>query len=356
MGRMKDLLDDLAVDMSIREDRAGRYARSLARQKSIKFVKDTWLLLLLIMLLGVALGGLVVLLPGWMRGFVGGVWIASVVWFVALLVISGSGAAATSMGASAEQWTAREMRRLRRHGWKITSHVRPWIKGGDLDHLAIGPAGAVAVESKWVSDPRALEQSSRIDSDRSQATIGADYVRKTLRGRLHGAPIRSAVVYWGAATRSGNARTSFDDDPQVLIGPELRDWLTDISAAPEVMTDDDIQSAWATITDFQHKTDLQELGGDYEANRTFTRRAIDALVVPIFLLFTFWVAALLLGNIGIAALVPVAALLCGCLFLYFRSDASLVTRRRATGAAAAALAFVIVLTTALYVGSWLFHF
>jgi Nuclease-related domain len=344
------------VDTSIREDRAGRYARSLARDKSRKFVKDTWLPLLLIMLLGVAIGGLVVLLPGWMRGFVGGVWIASVVWFVALLVISGSGAAATSMGASAEQWTDREMRRLRKHGWKITSHVRPWIKGGDLDHLAIGPAGAVAIESKWISDPRALQQSSWIESDRRQATIGADYVRKTLRGRLHGAPIRSAVVYWGAATRSGNARTSFDHDPQVLIGSELRDWLTDISAAPELMTDGDIQSAWATVLDFQHKTDLQELGEGYEANRTLIRKAIDALVVPISLLITFWVAALLLGAVGGIALLPVAALLCGSLILYFKSDASQVTRRRAAGAATAASAFVIVLFSALYVGSWLFHF
>lgn len=291
-----------------------------------------------------------------MQGFVGGIWIASVVWFVALFVISGSGAAAISMGASAEQWSDREMRRLRRHGWKITSHVRPWLRGGDLDHVAIGPSGAIAIESKWVSDPRVLQQSSRIESDRRQASVSADYVRKTLRERLHGAPVRSAVVYWGWATRSGDADVSFDDDPQVLIGSELRDWLTDVSAAPQVMTDDDIQSAWATIIDFQHKTDLQELGEDYEANRTLIRKAIDTLVVPIALLVTFWVAALLLGAIGVIALVPVAALLCGSLFYYFKSDGSLVTRRRAAGAAAIALSFVIVLAATLYVGSWLFHF
>ncbi|MFE0347327.1 nuclease-related domain-containing protein [Streptomyces griseoluteus] len=50
-------------------------------------------------------------------------------------------------GLKGEQRTARRLRRLRSHGW-LTLHAVQWATGTDIDHLAIGPAGVFAVNSK----------------------------------------------------------------------------------------------------------------------------------------------------------------------------------------------------------------
>ncbi|MFC9157784.1 nuclease-related domain-containing protein [Streptomyces bauhiniae] len=50
-------------------------------------------------------------------------------------------------GLKGEQRTARRFRRLRGHGW-FTLHAVQWATGTDIDHLAIGPAGVFAINSK----------------------------------------------------------------------------------------------------------------------------------------------------------------------------------------------------------------
>ncbi|MFG2815283.1 nuclease-related domain-containing protein [Streptomyces sp. NPDC048410] len=50
-------------------------------------------------------------------------------------------------GLKGEQRTARRLRRLRGHGW-LTLHAVQWATGTDIDHLAIGPAGVFAIDSK----------------------------------------------------------------------------------------------------------------------------------------------------------------------------------------------------------------
>ncbi|WP_244333652.1 nuclease-related domain-containing protein [Streptomyces seoulensis] len=50
-------------------------------------------------------------------------------------------------GLRGEQLTARRLRRLRSHGW-LTLHAVQWATGTDIDHIAIGPAGVFAINSK----------------------------------------------------------------------------------------------------------------------------------------------------------------------------------------------------------------
>lgn len=356
MWRIKEALNDLAVDLSLVEDRAGRYSRSIARDRYLRFIRAHWSRLLVILLVGLGIGGLVVFLPGWMQGFMLGIWTASVLWLIALIVILSSGTALVTMGATAEQWTAQEMRRLRRYGWKVTSHMRPWVKGGDIDHLAVGPGGAVVVETKWVSDENALNYTDRVHSDREQAKAGADYVRKTLRERLQDAPIRSAVVYWGAVDRAGTKPKFADEDPQILLGSQFATWLQDVSQMPCALSSDQVNSAWRTITDFLGQTDHLEIGESYQARRTLMRRSFDVLIIPLAVLVTFWIAALLTGSLGVIALLPIAGLLgIGCV-VYYKSDGSARTRRGLGVSIAAAATFAVILIGALYVGSDLFHF
>ena len=356
MGRVRDALDDLAVDSSFVEDRAGRYARSLVRERHRRFLREYWLRLSVVALLGFALGGLVFFLPAWMRGFIGGIWIASVLWFLVLVVIQGSGTAAIAMGGTAEQWTAQEMRRLRRGGWKVTSHVRPWAWGGDVDHLAVGPGGAIVIECKWVSDEHALDHDDRVQHDREQASRGAGQIRNALRNRLHGAPVRSAVVYWGAVRKADGFIPGSTEDPSILIGAELRAWLNEVLQAPPLLSSDDVTSAWGTITHFLEQTDQQESERDKGANQTLTRRVFDLLVCPLAILVTFWVAALCIGMLGAIGLMPIVGLFGAGTFLYLKSPTSSRARRRIGVGVIASSAFIVVVLGALYLGSGLFHF
>ena len=349
------MLDDLAVDSSLIEDRAGRYARSLPRERYGRYLRDYWARLLVFFLVAIGIGGFVVLVPIWMRGFLLGIWIASVVWFILSLVFQVSGASMAAMGATAEEWTAHEMRRLRREGWKVTSHVKPWAYGGDIDHLAVGPGGAVVIETKWVSDPKALERSDRVEDDRERMVKGLRRIRNSLRVPLQDAPIFSAIVYWGADKQVDDIVNTPTDKTRVLSGDDLRPWLESVAQTPALLTDNDVKYAWDTITDFVQKTDLQEAGKPHEAKPTWVRRLLDLLVGPFAGVITLWIAALLLRWLNVVALLPVAGLFAVGALSFHKS--ALATTRRRIGIGVMTAAIGVVITVAmLYLGSSLFNF
>src|SRR4051812_48355601 len=68
---------------------------------------------------------------------------------IGFLVLALSGPMARGMGATAETWTAAELRRLRRHGWRMINGLV--LPGRDVDHLLVGPTGVIVVETKWSS-------------------------------------------------------------------------------------------------------------------------------------------------------------------------------------------------------------
>ncbi|MER7183780.1 nuclease-related domain-containing protein [Streptomyces hyaluromycini] len=61
--------------------------------------------------------------------------------------VPGSEIRSWSAGLTGELITARRLDKLKRHGW-FTLHAIQWPSGADIDHLAIGPAGVFAINSK----------------------------------------------------------------------------------------------------------------------------------------------------------------------------------------------------------------
>jgi hypothetical protein len=49
-------------------------------------------------------------------------------------------------GLEGEESTARELRRLRRHGWRVIHNLQ--FAYGDVDHIAVGPGGVAVIEPK----------------------------------------------------------------------------------------------------------------------------------------------------------------------------------------------------------------
>ena len=181
------------------DNRAGSWARAEARRRQLRFVRDSWRWLAAAVVAATAFtAGVAWLAPaGFWRGLaVGGVGTSAIATLFVLL-IEVTGTAAVSMGSTAEQWTASELRPLRKQGWVLINRFL-LDRGGDIDHLLIGPAGIVVAETKWRSSgwtlrppaPEVREAMQRVS--RSAHRIGNwDPVKKA------GCPVQPVLFLWG---------------------------------------------------------------------------------------------------------------------------------------------------------------
>ena len=103
--------------------RAGAWSGAKAVRTRYEFIRRAWRLVLFPPAVAAAAAPAVLLAPGAVRGFLLGVVCASGLWGAAYLVETSSGAAPAFMGQMAEQWTAGELRRLRRRGWRLINGV-----------------------------------------------------------------------------------------------------------------------------------------------------------------------------------------------------------------------------------------
>jgi hypothetical protein len=309
--KFADVLNDLAVDFGLVEDRAGRYPRRLARERQKAVLRASWPRLLGVFLVGFAAVGLTVLLPRWTRDFVAGAWLATVVCALVFVVVLSSGTAPTMMGATAEQWTAQELRVLRRRGWRVLSHTMPTY--GDIDHIAVGPGGLVVLETKWRSDPLALDDPESIRAECEQVRERTRLIRLALQSRLQGAPTRSVIVYWGPGRIVQSRLDPLEvSGVTVLVGPMLRDWLASINGDTSTAMDREaIDSAWQTLAKIAEDTDRRELGAEGPILRTPMRHLIDLVAGLAMGLIAFTTAVILFRWVGVLAVLPVVIALGG---------------------------------------------
>ena len=178
--------------------RAGEWARGRVRLLWWHFARRTWRFLATVFGLGALLTAIILTTaPGdLLRGFLAGVMATLTVggsWFFVAYM---SGSASASMGAVAEQWTASELRRLDTEGWRLVNGFH--LRVSDIDHVLIGPAGVIAVETKWSRD------AWRLRNDDSTLASATDQVSRNVWAlehwddlkRLNVAPVRSALFLW----------------------------------------------------------------------------------------------------------------------------------------------------------------
>ena len=161
------------------------------------------------------------------RGVVVGSGVTFAACAIAAVVVMSSGTAPLMMGEWAEQWTAQELRPLRKHGWRLVNHFG--LGGGDHDHVLVGPGGVVLVETKWGGTPwdvdaksvvfqRALEQTAR---NAKQLALWHGVAQ-------HGRPkVEPVLVVWGPAARALRALPArrHASGVVVLAGEQVQAWL-----------------------------------------------------------------------------------------------------------------------------------
>jgi hypothetical protein len=172
--------------------------------------------------------------PAPARWYLLGVATGVVVVGVPFFVAQRNGTVARRMGATAEEWTSYELRKLHAHGWWHIDDI--CAERWQVDHALVGPGGVIAVETKWSSewgDDR--YHRGTIDQAVSQAETGARKLRALAYALPGGVRTETlgVVACWGAradtVTRGGAV--------PVLDGAALADWCT---ALPRRLDDDEI--------------------------------------------------------------------------------------------------------------------
>ncbi|MFP5318794.1 MAG: nuclease-related domain-containing protein [Acidimicrobiia bacterium] len=169
--------------------RAATYARQQAWDRIGRYLRKDWRFV----------AGVIALPPcavvpvtvhqyeGPARWFIVGFSVASGLWAAAMVTVLFSGAAGTIMGVLAESWTADTFRELSKPGWRVVNGVR-LRRQADIDHVAVGPAGILVVETKWTSVRSSLrapsaELARSLERWIKQVTGNASDLRQALQPR-----------------------------------------------------------------------------------------------------------------------------------------------------------------------------
>jgi hypothetical protein len=158
----------------------------------------------------------------WAQGFVVGLFVMS----LGLLVqafIQGQGLAHRYMGASAEEWTATELKKLGKD-WQVIHDV--YLGGHNVDHALFGPSRIYAVESKWVG--RSADH-RRLGYMAGQANHRARALERELHDRGVPRKVEPLVVAWGPGAPEIDAEDGIYFNPQrtrLVVGYDAKQWRT----------------------------------------------------------------------------------------------------------------------------------
>lgn len=181
------------------EQRTAWSTRDLARRRRYAFVRETWVTLVTTLLVTLA----ALLTTGYLvlgdvaRGVLVAVGLVGVLSAMAIWIGQASGTAPSLTGDLGEQWTAHELRKLRRHGWVVVTHVS--LRMRDIDHLLIGPGGVIAVQAKWSATAWTWHPIDQriFDTARQAQALARDLSSWDELRSLGVRAVDSAVFLWG---------------------------------------------------------------------------------------------------------------------------------------------------------------
>jgi hypothetical protein len=152
--------------------------------------------------------------------------------------------------------TTEALRPLVRRGWWTIANATLG-RYGDIDHLAIGPAGIVLIESTTARD---MSGSADVDAAVRQVQHNVREVASVLRASIHGAPIQPVVAVWGASVAL--EPTTRDDGILVIAGQHLDAWIETLTG--DALTDDEVEHVHALLLALvtQRDDDVRRLAAD----------------------------------------------------------------------------------------------
>lgn len=240
--------------------RAGTYPRARARVAHRAYLRERWRFVVTAAAGFFASTALAAaFLPdGLARGIVIGTGIAGTIGVLAQWIVMVTGTGPLMMGELAEQRTAAELRPLHKAGWKLVNHFA-LTNREDMDHVLVGPAGLLVVETKWSASPWADDWHA--DRIRDAAILVARRAELLSRWhpirRLNLPPAKGVLVLWGAGTNALEARTIAD--AAVMPGSQLHSWLE--QERPAFLQPSDIDLVCAALVE---QVERREVAGNVD--------------------------------------------------------------------------------------------
>lgn len=224
------------------DDYTAIWARRRIRQQRLDVVRVNARSFATALVVGAALiTGVALLVPSrFVQGLIVGVGITALLSMIGFLVLALSGTMARGMGATAETWTASELRRLRRHGWRVINGVV--LPSRDVDHLLVGPAGIIVVETKWSStDWHLAPADENVLAAVEQVVANARSLRLWQTIKRTRLPVNPVVVLWGGGKAARPAKPVAVGDATVAYGLQaVRSWIEETKHEPKITAADDI--------------------------------------------------------------------------------------------------------------------
>ena len=207
-----------------------------------------------------------------LRGAIVGAGIVFVIGGLAFAAVLFTGTGPLTMGATGEMWTSSELRPLRKHGWKLVDHV--FYRYRDIDHLLVGPCGAIVVESKWSAKAWTLNPpEGRLLRHVEQAQRTARDLRLAVpQLRQREDRVRPVLFLWGGG-RTGVGQPTEPariDGTDVVYGVDAaKAWRDQVSSASALFDESEIGEIWKRVRTQAVKTD--ELDRSEPAPPTLSR-------------------------------------------------------------------------------------
>jgi hypothetical protein len=171
-----------------------------------------------------------------------------------LLLVVGLWAVATSFGhtAAPERKVSPARRRqleerrvvqaLRQLGWYVADEVS--LANVDVDHVAVGPAGVLAVQTRWTD-----KEDSR-GKPAARARIAATQLRKALAARELPVEVVPAVLTFGPGLTKEPGGVKVVDAVAMLNGYQSAEWLEQLGSRT-LLPDDVVAAVRETIADLR---------------------------------------------------------------------------------------------------------
>lgn len=211
----------------MRKRRQRSYGRQQLRRVQREFLAKYRRVLLAGLGWFAALAAVIVLIPlpyvtGSERGFCLGVVTTTYLAFVGVFfLLDGAGPRLCGLWAE-EDWTPQL---LADSGQALAVVNRVVFDKLDVDHVAVTPAGVLAVETKWVGSRK---EGPWLDAHVSQAAAGAGKIRSLMLSkdiRRSDLPVVPVLMLWGPGSRTLKGRAVERYGVTVLPGPDARPLL-----------------------------------------------------------------------------------------------------------------------------------
>jgi hypothetical protein len=279
------------------------------------------------------------------RAVIFAVMATSSVWLVIGIAVLLSGAAASVMGVIAEEWTANDLRSLRRRGWRVVQGLRLRY-AADVDHIAIGPAGIVVVESKWRSDewPQVglpQDKESPLGRAIEQAARNRRNVESHFKRAVAGSPVLGALVLHSPIGVQGRAPAWHDDPSGVTIveGGAVVRWMKSLDG--NTVDKAGVRRVWEEAEKFAALRDKHDEASQGPARLTLRQLAWSYLYGPLIAIYAVGYYVRLLTSVATGW--PLLAGLVAGLALGLLATRVAILRRAAA---------VWLVLTALFCAAW----